>query len=56
MPEHCKTLTALPKLHRDPFDRMLIAQVRTEQLVLVTRDKAINGYGRDGAQVLSFAD
>ena len=54
MPEHCKTLIALPKLHRDPFDQMLIAQARTEQLVLLTRDRAIIAYGPDGAQVLSF--
>lgn len=54
MPEHCTTLITLPKLHRDPFDRMMIAQARTEQLVLLTRDKAIIDYGSDGARVLSF--
>jgi PIN domain nuclease of toxin-antitoxin system len=48
-PEHCKTLVLLPKRHRDPFDRMLIAQARTEEFILLTRDKAIIAYGPDGA-------
>lgn len=29
--------------HRDPFDRMLVAQSRTQRLQLVTRDEAIRG-------------
>jgi len=41
-PEHCRELIALPGLHRDPFDRMLIAQARCEDLGLLTRDKAIS--------------
>ena len=36
---------ALPRLHGDPFDRMLVAQARTEGLVLVTRDRALGAYG-----------
>jgi PIN domain nuclease of toxin-antitoxin system len=44
-PEHCATLIALPKLHRDPFDRMLIAQARAEDVPLLTRDKSIIDYG-----------
>jgi PIN domain nuclease of toxin-antitoxin system len=35
---------ALPPLHRDPFDRMLVAQALEERLVLVTRDPAIVRY------------
>jgi len=35
-------------IHRDPFDRMLIAQARVESLVLVTRDAKITGYGGAG--------
>jgi PIN domain nuclease of toxin-antitoxin system len=35
----------LPAIHRDPFDRMLVAQAQTEQLVLVTADDAIRHYG-----------
>ncbi len=52
--DHCKELLALPRRHRDPFDRMLIAQARSEHLALLTRDKAIIDYGADGAQVVSF--
>ena len=36
LPDHCKALIALPKHHRDPFDRMLIAQARAEHLPLLT--------------------
>jgi PIN domain nuclease of toxin-antitoxin system len=34
----------LPAIHRDPFDRMLIAQVKIEGLTLVTRDENIAAY------------
>lgn len=34
----------LPPFHRDPFDRMLIAQARTHGLVLVSVDRAIAAY------------
>ena len=54
LPEHCKALVALPRRHRDPFDRMLIAQARAEHLPLLTRDKAIIGYGAAGADVMMF--
>ena len=37
-------LAQLPPLHRDPFDRLLIAQARTEGLTLVTRDRVIRRY------------
>ena len=36
---------SLPPHHRDPFDRMLIAQAQAEGLVLVTRDPDIPRYG-----------
>ena len=51
--EHCNTLIALPKLHRDPLDRMLIAQARAEDTPLLTRDKAIIAYRRHGARMVS---
>ncbi|MEB3188541.1 MAG: type II toxin-antitoxin system VapC family toxin [bacterium] len=35
----------LPPLHRDPFDRLLVAQADSESLVLVTRDRDIPRYG-----------
>jgi PIN domain nuclease of toxin-antitoxin system len=51
-PEHCKAFTALPRLRRDPFDRMLIAQARSEGLGLLTRDPAIIDYGPQGALIV----
>ena len=42
--EHGIAATRLPLLHRDPFDRMLIAQAKTEHLTLVTRDAEIAKY------------
>jgi PIN domain nuclease of toxin-antitoxin system len=41
---HAITAGRLPPIHRDPFDRMLIAQARHERLTLVTRDKEIHRY------------
>jgi PIN domain nuclease of toxin-antitoxin system len=41
---HAEATTLLPPLHRDPFDRMLVAQARTEGLTLVTHDPAIRTY------------
>jgi PIN domain nuclease of toxin-antitoxin system len=37
-------LEKLPLLHRDPFDRLLIAQARAHQLTLVTPDTKIHQY------------
>jgi PIN domain nuclease of toxin-antitoxin system len=39
-----EALRSLPPLHRDPFDRMLIAQAHTDSAVLVTRDALIRQY------------
>lgn len=41
---HSFALAELPMLHRDPFDRMLIAQAQAESLTLVTADAAIARY------------
>ena len=35
----------LTRHHNDPFDRMLIAQAQSEDLILVTRDSAFQDYG-----------
>lgn len=43
--KHGERAGALPPLHNDPFDRMLIAQALLEELVLVTADKYFTGYG-----------
>ncbi|MBF4635640.1 type II toxin-antitoxin system VapC family toxin [Agreia pratensis] len=42
--EHAAVLAGLPDLHRDPFDRMLVAQALSEGLTLVTADTRILGY------------
>ena len=39
-----RRLDALPKIHKDPFDRILIAQALAMRLTLVTRDAAIRRY------------
>lgn len=43
--EHAVLLTTMPMLHRDPFDRMLIAQSLAEPLRLLTADSEIAKYG-----------
>ena len=43
-PAHVKTLETLPWHHRDPFDRMLVAQALTEPMRLVTQDVAVVQY------------
>ena len=42
---HVLAVAALPPLHRDPFDRMLIAQAQAEPLRLLTVDKMVAAYG-----------
>jgi PIN domain nuclease of toxin-antitoxin system len=42
--QHVLTLDRLPELHRDPFDRMLVAQAQYEQLAIVSADEAIRRY------------
>jgi PIN domain nuclease of toxin-antitoxin system len=41
---HAVAAGRLPRLHDDPFDRMLIAQAQTEGLTLVTTDNAVMRY------------
>jgi PIN domain nuclease of toxin-antitoxin system len=41
---HAEGIAELPMYHRDPFDRMLIAQSRIEQMTLITSDAAIRKY------------
>jgi PIN domain nuclease of toxin-antitoxin system len=41
---HCRVYAGLPLHHRDPFDRMLVAQARSENLTLVTRDRPMQAY------------
>lgn len=43
--QHGQAAGSLPGSHRDPFDRMLIAQALLEKLVLVTNEKVFESYG-----------
>lgn len=43
-PNHLRVLQALPRHHKDPFDRIIIAQSQIEQLPLITADKKIDDY------------
>jgi hypothetical protein len=42
--EHAEAAAILPRIHKDPFDRMLIAQSLARNLVLVTSDDFIRQY------------
>ncbi len=42
--DHCIKAGELPFHHRDPFDRMLIAQAMSEDLSILTRDSQFSGY------------
>jgi PIN domain nuclease of toxin-antitoxin system len=43
--QHINLISTLPLLHRDPFDRMLVAQAKAEVLTVVTRDVEFEQYG-----------
>lgn len=45
-PKHIARVANLPWVHRDPFDRMLVAQALEEGLMLLTADAALKPYGR----------
>ena len=42
---HAREAARLPPLHRDPFDRMIVAQGRLEGLTVITADRKIADYG-----------
>ena len=48
---HAAGVTRLPSIHRDPFDRLLIAQSIVEPLTLLTNDALLDRY-RVGARVV----
>jgi PIN domain nuclease of toxin-antitoxin system len=43
--QHAAVVEALPPLHADPFDRILVAQAMAEPMRLLSRDAAVAGYG-----------
>ncbi len=42
--DHGLAVADLPMHHRDPFDRLLVAQARSEQLTIVTADRRVPDY------------
>lgn len=52
-PEHVSEVSALPPIHKDPFDRVLIAQSTVEDLTLLTTDGEIPKYASDRFRVIS---
>jgi len=42
--EHVLGVETLPLLHKDPFDRLLVAQARSEGMLLVTADASVSQY------------
>ena len=43
--DHAEAVEGLPAHHRDPFDRMLVAQALLEGAAIVSRDDALRRYG-----------
>jgi PIN domain nuclease of toxin-antitoxin system len=43
-PEHILTNTTLPFLHRDPFDRLIIAQAKREGYTIISKDREFENY------------
>lgn len=43
--EHAAKVVELPPLHKDPFDRLLVAQSMVEPMLLLTNDEALRDYG-----------
>lgn len=42
---HAARVSTLPDLHKDPFDRLLVAQALTEPAILLTNDAQLGSYG-----------
>jgi len=45
LPVHCRLIQDLPFHHKDPFDRMLIAQALVENLTVIGSDEVFDAYG-----------
>ena len=44
LPMHLERIQMLPDVHRDPFDRLLVAQAQVERLSIITSDRFIPQY------------
>lgn len=45
LPEHAAAIIGLPFHHRDPFDRMIVAQTQAEGAIRVSADPTLDAYG-----------
>jgi PIN domain nuclease of toxin-antitoxin system len=52
-PRHIAAVHSLPPIHKDPFDRMLIAQATVEGLALVSSDSEIARYASKSLRVIN---
>lgn len=52
-PQHVEDLAHLPDLHKDPFDRILIAQAIAEDLAIVTVDQEIPKYASKNLHLIT---
>ncbi|WP_161827416.1 type II toxin-antitoxin system VapC family toxin [Steroidobacter agaridevorans] len=43
--DHAAKVARLPPIHKDPFDRLLVAQASVEPMILLTNDDALRDYG-----------
>ncbi len=43
--DHAHAIADLPMHHRDPFDRILVAQAKVERMTILTRDSVFEQYG-----------
>jgi PIN domain nuclease of toxin-antitoxin system len=51
-PEHVSGVNRLPMHHKDPFDRVLIAQATAEKLALVTSDRDMSCYASQDLKII----
>src|SRR2546425_661415 len=42
--QHALRVASLPDVHRDPFDRLLVAQALIENLTVLSKDRRLSGY------------
>jgi PIN domain nuclease of toxin-antitoxin system len=45
LPSHTARLIGLPFHHKDPFDRLLVAQAMVESIAIISNDSALDAYG-----------